>query len=236
MRVFITSASGVVAAVVVVVALADATAMLTLPPTATALRGVTFLEFDLLAVDGQRPSSTGVASGVRFLDNDGVLDRLTRGDVIERLMGNESGFGGRLSDVERVSEVVMMSPWPDDEASGFGLSRDLAARSRVNKLGATDFVGSVLDLVTETRLDDDFWLQFDSFERRGESFSETFFLRLRDVGPPATLDDSLPPSLAQPSTTSVLLSFSHVSEQQLIMLELHDTGPTFSSNPPVLLA
>lgn len=153
----------------------------------------------LLLLEGQRPSSTvGVDSGVRLPRfNEGVRERFTRGLEMERFVGKESGFGGRLVDIERVSEVVIA----DFDGSGFDLSRDLA-RSRVVKFGAIDFDGSVLERLTEGGRDER--EDVDSIDLLGDlleiSFITTFFLAmpvgLRIVGPPVTEDDSLPPSLA----------------------------------------
>lgn len=115
------------------------------------------------------------------------------------LLGKESGFGGRLVDMERVSDVVMRL----FGLSSFDLSRDLA-RSRATKFGATDFDGSVLDRLTVGGRDLLRVLDVDSLDFRGDlmdvSFRATFFFEaefgLRKVGPPVTDDDSLPPSLA----------------------------------------
>lgn len=159
----------------------------------------------LLEIEGHRPSSViGVPSGVLCEPrvSEGVRDKFTRGlDKLISLMldGKESGFGGRLVDMERVSEVVIMLA----DCSGLFLSRDLA-RSRVIKLGATDFEGRVLERLTVGGFDRDRVLEVDSFDFRGDlfdvSFIATFFfevqLGLRRVGPPVIDDDSLPPSLA----------------------------------------
>lgn len=143
-----------------------------------------------------------MASGVRCAPRvrEGVLDRFTRGlvtdmDISLILVGKESGFGGRLVDMERVREVVMSA----FGISAFVLSLDLA-RSRGFRFGATDFDGSVLDRLTVGGLDLERVLDVDSLERLGDlfatSFMATFFLPWRTVGPFVMDDDSLPPSLA----------------------------------------
>lgn len=181
-------------------------------PLAVTDLGVVVVPFP--PTDGQRPSSVGVASGVRPRVTDGVLETVTlwsAGEVSFSPVGNESGLSGRF--VGTVFDFGVETVFPETlVVLPVIFSRD-RARSRaatfIAEMGGV-FRLSETDLPNEEARDRELLRaeQILSADFRGDrfvsgSFMATFFFvelppfRNELTGPPVIEELSLPPSLAQ---------------------------------------
>uniref|UniRef100_A0A8D8CEN8 (northern house mosquito) hypothetical protein n=1 Tax=Culex pipiens TaxID=7175 RepID=A0A8D8CEN8_CULPI len=161
--------------------------------------------------DGQRPSSVGVASGVRPRVTEGVLETVTlcsAGEASFSPVGNESGLGGRFAGrvfdfgVETVLVVVLAAIFSRDRARSRAATF-IAEVGGVFRLSETERPSEEARdrelLRAEQMLSADF--RGDRFE--SGSFMATFFFvelppfRSELTGPPVIEELSLPPSLAQ---------------------------------------